>query len=89
MQWRFDSRGLFYDRDEGMVIYFDPRTGDTHLLSSFAAFLLEHIPADPLDLHAVVEQISPHVDPEDLPESARAIPAILDELAELDIIERV
>lgn len=90
MSWKVESMGLFYACDESMVVYFDLASGDTHLVSDFAAYLIQRIAreARPVDCEELVSLIAADIEPADLPELTQAIPDILDELASLDIVER-
>ncbi len=89
MEWKIDKPGQFYDCGEPGVVYFDPSTGDTHLLSAFAAFLIQKIADNPGGTDAIIESISPELDPTDLAASTDALPGLLDELVSLEILERV
>ena len=90
MSWNIDSVGLFYACDEGMVVYFDPASGDTHLVSDFAAYLIQRIAEEsrPVDSEELISLIADDIEPTDLPELIQAIPEILAELNSLDIIAR-
>jgi hypothetical protein len=88
LKWKTRSIGMFYGRDEGTTIYFDPASGDTHLISDFAAFLVRHLvnAAQPLDLEEIIELVRIDIEAEDLPELRPAISGILNDLADLDIL---
>jgi hypothetical protein len=88
MIWRIVSHGRFYDAGESTVVYFDLASGDTHLISDFAAYLIQQLTAQPLGIEALVNQISPDINPDDLPEVTQATPGVLEELVALDILER-
>lgn len=90
MAWKVESMGLFYACDESMVVYFDPASGDTHLVSDFAAYLIQQIAREArfLEFDELVSLITADIEPADLPELTQAIPDILDDLASLDIVER-
>ena len=89
MKWQIDSIGQFYDPGEGMVVYFDPASGDTHLISDFAAYLVRQFTGQPMDMGTLIDQISPDIDPGDLFELTQATPAVLAELVSLDILQRL
>jgi PqqD family protein of HPr-rel-A system len=89
MKWRIDSMGRMYDPGEGMVVYFDPASGDTHLISDFAAYLIQQFADQPMEIGALINRISPDLDPEDLLELTQATPGVLEELVTLDILQRV
>ena len=88
MSWKIDSVGLFYSCGEGMEVYFDPASGDTHLVSEFAAYLIRQIAGKnrPLDSEELISLIATDIEPADLPELIQAIPDILAELTSLDIV---
>lgn len=47
MDWRLTSPMREYDRQEGMVVFFHPATGNTHLLTDSAAALLRVLASKP------------------------------------------
>ena len=88
MKWHLASIGHIYDCGESTVAYFEPASGDTHLISAFAAYLLQQLggaPA-PLDLQEIVAQIKDDIETEDLPGLTEDISGILNELVDLDIV---
>ena len=87
MKWHIQSAGDFYDHGEASVIYYDPRSGGTHLISQFAAHLLQKIAAHPLSTEQIMEAVSADIDAEDSPDLQTAVPDILSRLADLDIIQ--
>jgi hypothetical protein len=88
MKWHIDSIGQLYDCGESMVVYFDPASGDTHLISDFAAYLIQQIAgqARPLKYEEILELITADIEPADLSELTPAIHNILSELADLQIV---
>jgi len=88
MKWHINSIGQFYDCDEDMVVYFDPASGDTHLISDFAAYLIQRIAGRdrPVENEELIKLITGDIEPAELSELAQAIPGILSELATLDIV---
>ena len=88
MKWRIESKGQFYDANESTVVYFDSNSGDTHLLSDFAAYVLQQFDNRFLSLDELEDQILPTIDPEQLPELRGAITGVLNELVTLDIVKR-
>ena len=89
MKWRIDSMGRFFDAGEGMVVYFDPASGDTHLVSDFAAYLIQQFTDQPMDIEELINRISPDIDSGDLLEMTEATPDVLAELVTLDVLKRV
>ena len=93
MTWRVQAPGQFYDAGESSVIYFDPRSGDTHLISDFAAHLVHELSDAPADTPSLVERVTRQVEtdteePEESTDLAGAIESILQELLSLDILVR-
>lgn len=88
MKWQIGSLGLFYACGESMTVYFNPTSGDTHLVSDFAAYLIEQIAQQdhPVDQEEIIQLISADIQPADLAELSGAVPGILGELASLDIV---
>lgn len=87
MTWRLLAKGRFYDAGEGPVVYYDPRSGDTHLLSAFAAFILQELAQRPLDIGELAARASLHIDSGDPGELDTAIHAVLGDLLRLDLLQ--
>ena len=88
MKWRIDSIGRFYDPNEDTVVYFDAHSGDTHLLSGFAAYVMLQIEQQPLTTEELVNKISPAIESSSISESTDAVLGVLEELLALDILKR-
>jgi len=88
MKWRNESRGRFYDANESTVVYFDSHSGDTHLLSDFAAYVLQQFDHQPLTTDELVGQISATIVPENFPDLREALAGVLKELVALDILKQ-
>jgi PqqD family protein of HPr-rel-A system len=84
MLWHIESSGLVYDPGEETVIYFDTASGDTHLLTDLAAFVIEEIRKSPVSQDALVERIAPLLDGEDV-DTSRLLEGVLEDLRLLDI----
>ena len=89
MKWQIYSVGQFYDADEGMVVYFEPSSGDTHLVSDFAAYLIQLLAVQPMNIEELVSRISPDIDSGDPEEMTEATQGVLVELLTLNILKRV
>ena len=89
MQWYASTPGAFYDCDEATVVYFHPPSGNTHLVSDFAAYLIRQLALEPMTVEQIAGQLAPIVAPHDHQGVANALPDLLDDLARLDIIEQV
>ena len=61
MLWHIQSSGHFYDPGEDTVIYYDPSSGDTHLLTDLAAFVVEQIQDAPASESDLLEKLRPHL----------------------------
>ena len=88
MNYSVAAPGRFYDRGEESIVYFDVQTGDTHLISSFAAHILQLLVKQPMDIDALMENLSLVIEDDDRPDLAEVIPNILEELISLDIVEQ-
>lgn len=88
MLWQIESMGQFYDANEGSVVYFDPNTGDTHLLSDFAAFVVQQFADTPLSTERLITQLAPHIEPEENLDVPHLVGDVLEELLFLEILQR-
>lgn len=82
--WHLQSTGRFYDANEETVIYYDPNSGDTHLLTDLAAFVVEQIGRGVASEAALLEQLAPHLDGESV-DAQQLLEGVLQELHHLDI----
>lgn len=87
MTWRIHPKGLLYDAHESTVVYFDAYSGDTHLLSDFAGFVMQKLGNQPLTTEELVKQIAPSIDPEEIPDLEEMVNGVLEELVSLDILK--
>ena len=87
-KWRIDSMGRFYNPEEDTVVYFDSHSGDTHLISDFAAYVMQQLDDQPLTTEELVNQISPAIGSSNIPELTMAVSGVLEELVALDILKR-
>mgnify|MGYP003434900563 FL=1 len=88
MKWRVDSMGRFYDPAEDTVVYFDSQSGDTHLLSDFAAYIMQQLGDQHLSTEELVNRISPAIGSSNIPGLTMDVSGILEELVALDILKR-
>lgn len=88
MKWHIHTMGRFYDANEGTVVYFDSHSGDTHLLSDFAAFVVQKLGDGPLTTEALLDQLSPTIEAPEGEGMERAVVGVLEELVSLDILKR-
>jgi PqqD family protein of HPr-rel-A system len=89
MQWRITAPGQVYDAGEDSIVYFDPRSGDTHLLGAFAAFIIDQLQTEALDLAALTERSVPLAESESPEKLRESISIVIDELEALEILERL
>ena len=87
MKWKIQSAGEIYDGGEESVIYYDPASGVTHLVSAFACHLIQIITANPSSTEQIVELLSSDIDPETSAEIQAAVPKMLSQLADIDLIQ--
>jgi PqqD family protein of HPr-rel-A system len=88
MKWRIESPGRFYDAGERAVVYFDTASGDTHLLSDFAAYILEQFEGRPLSVAELASLAEQAVEPGDRQDLEAMITGVLEELVALDILKQ-
>jgi PqqD family protein of HPr-rel-A system len=87
MKWHIPSMGRVYDPGEETAIYFDAASGNTHLISDFAAYLIELIGEDSISTEDIVRNAASAVDANDLDSLDKAVSSALQFLAELEIIQ--
>jgi PqqD family protein of HPr-rel-A system len=88
MQYKVELPGHFYDCGEESVVYFDLQTGDTHLVSDFAAHILRLLTGRAMGVDELVQLLLPDMEVEDPRNLATVIPDILEELVSLQIVEQ-
>ncbi|MCX2975897.1 HPr-rel-A system PqqD family peptide chaperone [Candidatus Marimicrobium litorale] len=88
MKWRTESEGRFYDPGETTVIYYDTRSGDTHLLTAFAAHVLREIQAESLSLASLISRIASVVEAGQDTDLQEALEGVLSELVAMDILKQ-
>ena len=87
MKWRNQSMGRFYEANESTVVYFDTLSGDTHLLSDFAAYIMQQIGDQPLTTAELMNRVSSGIDALDVADVNEAISSVLEELASLELLK--
>lgn len=87
MLWHACSEGLIFDRDEGAVVFFDPASGNTHLISDFALEILRILSVSPLSPEAIKKECADQMVDLDSDEQNHLIDGMLHELHTLDLIE--
>lgn len=86
MKWRTYSMGRLYDASEDTVVYFDSHSGDTHLLSDFAGYIVRQLSLQPMTTEELVSELTPSFDPEDIAGLHETVTGVLQELVTLDIL---
>ena len=86
MKWQITPNGRTYDPGEDTVVYFDADSGDTHLISEFAAIIITKFAGRSAEAREIIALLANQVDPELAPELPEAVPRIMDELAALSIV---
>lgn len=87
MNWRACSRGLTYSAGDGFVVYFDPGSGKTHMLSEIAAWLLEELSRHPLSHEQLKKHILQQAENVSSAEIEKITSALIQELQSFDLIE--
>lgn len=87
MKWQIHSAGRFYDANESTVVYFDSHSGDTHLLTDFAGFIMQQFGEEPLTTEGLLDKISTAVESPGEGDLRQALLAVLEELVSLDILK--
>lgn len=88
MKWHIHSMGRFYDASESAVVYFDSHSGDTHLVSEFAAYIMRQFGNGPLSTEDILEKVSTTIESPGDRELEQAVLGVLEELVSLDILQR-
>jgi PqqD family protein of HPr-rel-A system len=86
MKWRAHSPGRIYDAGESTVVYFDSHSGDTHLLSDFAGYIMQTLTRQPMTTEELVTQLAPSFEPDEVTNLSDIVTGVLDELVHLDIL---
>ncbi|MCB1679196.1 MAG: HPr-rel-A system PqqD family peptide chaperone [Halioglobus sp.] len=89
MQWYAGTPGEFYDCDEATVVYFHPPSGNTHLITAFAAYLLRELARRPMTLEQLLQYAASATAADDYRSVSCALPGLLQDLVQLDILEQV
>lgn len=87
MLWRACSEGLVFDRDEGVAVFFDPISGNTHLINDLVLKILGLLSESPLSPEVIKKNCADQMINLDSSEQDRFIDDILHELHSLDLIE--
>ncbi len=86
MAWRLTSSGREYNCGEGLVVYFHPASGNTHMLNEFAAGVLRELMAGPSTASLLAQCKDLDVDGT---LTAAQVDNVLQELEEIYLVEHV
>ena len=88
MKWRIDSSGNFYDPDGDNLVYFDQDSGDTHLVTRFAGYLIERLGGlpEPAGIEELMELVLEDLEPDASPDLTSKVAEIMNELVSLGIV---
>ena len=87
MLWHACSEGLVFDRDEGVAVFYDSASGNTHLIDDFALKILRILSISPLSPETIKKDCADQMTDLTADEQDRLIEDILHELHSLDLIE--
>lgn len=87
MKWKLCSCGRLYQPERERAVYFDPGSGDTHLISILACAVLRILREAPLEIDEIATRLqAAGIGPcQDLLQ----LEALLDELSTVDLVEIV
>ncbi len=85
MRWQVSTVGKFYDESEGTVVYFDPQSGDTHLLTDFAAQIVRELSESAKTTAELEKRLATMADDADFQTLRDGIASVIVELEQLDI----
>lgn len=87
MLWHSCSDGLVYDRQEGLAVFFDKVSGNTHLVDEVAINILKVLSESPLSSSAIKNECIDHIGHISSVDQDQLIEDVLFELHSLDLIE--
>lgn len=87
MRWQIEPMGRFYDANESTVVYFEVRSGDTHLLSDFAAYVIQQLGEQSLTTEELVNQISLGMESGELAVLQESVAGVIEQLVTMDILQ--
>lgn len=87
MKWRACSQGQTYDSGEGLVVYFDPASGGTHLIDEVADWLLAELADCPLSTEQLLSRFMLHARGITGSEAKELVESQLRALQSFDLIE--
>ncbi|GAB5450552.1 MAG: hypothetical protein Hals2KO_08800 [Halioglobus sp.] len=70
------------------MVYFEPRSGDTHLLTDFSAYVVNLLGQRAMSLEELEVTVAPSVEEDRAGDLKQFISQVLQDLETLDIVER-
>lgn len=87
MLWHSCSKGFFYDRNEGLAVFFDSASGNTHLVDDLALKILKILSVSPLSPEAIKKECTDQMVGLASHEQDLLLEDVLHELHSIDLIE--
>jgi len=87
MKWRACSQGRIYDVGNSHVVYFDPASGSTFMISEVAAWLLSELAPNPLTTEELIYRFMSQAEEISGAEAKKLVGAQIGELQSYDLIE--
>jgi PqqD family protein of HPr-rel-A system len=87
MLWHSCSDGFVYDRQEGLAVFFDSISGNTHLVDDLAIKILKLLSVSPLSSESIKKECIDQIDHMSSIEQDQFLEGVLFELHSLDLIE--
>jgi len=87
MKWYTCSPGKIYNGNDSLAVYFDPASGDTHLLGESGIYVLELLLAQPLSTDNLMHTIAEASPELSNVEREQMLDDVLQNLQSFDLIE--
>lgn len=87
MKWRACSQGKTYDTGNSHVVYFDPASGSTYMISEVAAWVLSELASNPLTTEELINCFMVQAEEISDAEAKILVEAQISELQSFDLIE--
>ena len=87
MKWRACSPGKTYDTGNSHVVYFDPDSGSTYMISEVAAWLLSELVTSPHTTEELINRFMSQAEEISDAEAKTLVEAQIRELQSYDLIE--
>ena len=87
MKWRACSQGNTYDTGNSHVVYFDPASGSTYMISEVAAWLLSEVATNTLTTEELINRFISQAEGINGAEAKILVEAQINELQFFDLIQ--